>query len=688
MKLYIAEKPSLGRVIAGGLGGGRSGAGHIAGQGWCVTWCFGHLYGMKMPDDYNSKYKRWARPDLPIVPKRFELKPSPKAKEQLGIISRLLKQASSVVNAGDPDREGQLLVDEVLSELRWRGAVQRLWLPALDARTVENALRNLRSNQDYSGLCDAALARSRADWLVGLNMTRAYTLRAGHTLTVGRVQTPTLKLVVDRDAEIENFIPKDFFLLSLPLNHPAGHYRGLWQAHLSPKVLKSDNPDALVDEDRRCLNRALAEQVVKECSHQPGTVTRAQKQSKSEPPKLPYNLSDLQSEASRRFGFGAQKTLDLAQRLYETHKLISYPRTDCRYLSSGQLQETRDTFSALAATDPSFAPLLRGADLERRPRSFADAKVTAHTAMVPTTNRTGGAGGLGRDERSLYDLIRRRYVAQFYPDFTYDQLQVDTLVADEPFLTRARAITENGWRAIDGPKKSASEGEEVSGLLARIQKGDAVRAGEGKLDAKKTTPPPAYTEGTLIRAMANIARVVTDPAAKRLLRESSGIGTEATRASIIENLKKREFLIPKGKFLHSGPEARELIAKVSPALADPVITAQWEDRMREIEAGKSGLAPFLSGVTKWLGELVKHSDGVQFETRPQSKGARPQGKGGSRGKTNPPTPKMLKFARTLATRNGLKRLPNGVGKTFDACRAFIDAQLENDSGPRRSSGRR
>ena len=669
MKLYIAEKPSMGRVLAQALGGGRNQSGHIAGSGWVVTWCFGHLFGMKMPEDYNQRFKRWSRADLPIIPQRFELKPRQDASAQIGVIRRLLKGATTVVNAGDPDREGQLLVDEVLVELKCTQPVDRLWLPALDSRTVNKALRSMRPNQHYETTYHAALARSRADWLVGLNLTRAYTVRAGRTLTVGRVQTPTLKLVVDRDREIENFVPKDYFVLKVVFRHARGEYTGVWNPTQSGWIKGQQNPDRLVDEERRCLDRKAAEAVLAGVVSQAGAVQRATGDKQRESAPLPFTLSDLQSEASRRFSMGAQQTLNVAQSLYEKHKAISYPRTDCRYLSDGQFSEVSPTFKAIANADPAFAPSLQRADTSRKPRAFQDKRVTAHTAIVPTPHESLRLGALSPDERKIYDLVRRRYVAQFYPDFVYHQLIVATRVGEELFDSRAKAIIDFGWRELENSPAWLEQQRKGDSLPAGITQGDPVTALKGEIEDKKTTPPSHYTEGTLIKTMANIARIVDDPAAKKCLREASGIGTEATRASIIENLKKRGFLDCRGKFLISTPSARELIDKVSPELADPVVTARWEDTMRDIEAGKATLDAFLKGIHRWVGQLVTESDKATFAPPPP--GSKTRFSKGN--KKHPPTKKMIQFAKTLATRKGLKRLPRGVASDFDTCRAFLDA---------------
>ena len=661
-------------MIAQGLGGGRQKDGFIQGSGWVVTWCFGHLFEMCMPDDYDARFKRWTREDLPIVPDTFQLKPRKNARPQIKVIRGLLKDAHEVVNAGDPDREGQLLVDEVLWELRNKKPVSRIWLPALDDKSVQKALSMLTPNENHRGLCHAALARGRADWLVGLNLTRGYTIRAGRTVTVGRVQTPTLNLVVKRDLEIENFVAKDFFTLQAVFKHANGTYAGTWTAKDSPAVQKmGDKADKFFDEEGRCLDKRLTEKILGAIQGKEGCIEKLYDKTQKEPAPLPFSLSDLQSEASRRFGMGAQQTLDTAQSLYEKHKATTYPRTDCRHLSSGQLQEVRSTLQAMATVDATFKPLIDRANPQRKGRAFDDKKVTAHTAIIPTDNPGFRISNLSPQEFKLYDLIRRRYLAQFYPEHLYKELTLTTVVMQEPFFSKAKTTLEEGWKTLfqkESPKNKDAKPEEKELPKGMVQ-GDPVMALKGEVVSKQTTPPARFTEGTLIRAMANIARYVDDERAKKRLRETSGIGTEATRAGIIENLKKRGFLFAKGKSLISSAEGRELIKVVAPPLKDPVTTAQWEDRMLDIESGRVGLGKFVESISDWVTKILELADGAEFQSIPAPHGKK-QGAGRSLKKSNPPTPKMVAFARTLAKQKGLKRLPKGVASDFQTCREFLD----------------
>lgn len=594
--LYIAEKPSLGRTIAVALGGGRSAQGLIQGNGWVVTWCVGHLYEQAMPEDYDAALKKWTRESLPIVPKVWKLKPKKAHRQQIAVIKAQLKQARRVIHCGDPDREGQLLVDEVLEKLRWKGPVERAWLPDLTDRALRRALANRKSNVEYRGLSDAARERSHADWLVGMNLSRAMTLanrQAGGDalISIGRVQTPTLKLVVDRDQLIENFVPKDYFVVRAEFAQHDKHYVGLWQPG-----------EYIADEEGRCLQREKAAAVAAKIKGHAGDIVRIESKEKKEPPPLPFSLNELQQAASKRLGLSAQKTLDVAQVLYERHKLITYPRTDCRYLAAAQHDEASDVFAALA--ENGFSSLLAEADPQCRSRAFNDKKITAHTAIIPTANRSAR---LSREEAALYDMVVHTYLAQFYPDHHYRTTRIETLCEQERFISHGKQITQMGWKALFiSPRKEqeTEKGSDDMPALPVLEKG-SVHCRDAKVEARQTQPPAPYTEGSLIRAMANVARFVEDEKLRKILRENQGIGTEATRAGIIETLKTRCFLQARGKTLLSTPLGRQVIAQIPEQLGNPAITAWWEQQLSEVEQGRVAAAAFESRAINWLNRLLQ-----------------------------------------------------------------------------------
>ena len=454
MRLFIAEKPSLARAIADVLPKPhRKGDGFIeCGNGQVVTWCIGHLLEQAQPDAYDSRYARWNLADLPIVPEKWQLQPRPSVTKQLNVIKRFLHEASEIVHAGDPDREGQLLVDEVLDYLQLapekRQQVQRCLINDLNPQAVERAIDRLRSNSEFVPLCVSALARARADWLYGINMTRAYTIlgrNAGYqgVLSVGRVQTPVLGLVVRRDEEIENFVAKDFFEVKAHIVTPADErFTAIWQP--------SEACEPYQDEEGRLLHRPLAEHVVNRISGQPAIVTSYNDKRESESAPLPFSLSALQIEAAKRFGLSAQNVLDICQKLYETHKLITYPRSDCRYLPEEHFAGRHAVMNAISVHAPDLLPQ-SVVDPDIRNRCWDDKKVDAHHAIIPTARSS--AINLTENEAKVYNLIARQYLMQFCPDAVFRKCVIELDIAKGKFVTKARFLAEAGWRTLLGSKE-------------------------------------------------------------------------------------------------------------------------------------------------------------------------------------------------------------------------------------------
>ncbi len=666
--LYIAEKPSLGRTISQALGGGRPDQGMILGNGWVVTWCIGHLYEQAMPEDYDSALKKWNRESLPIVPDIWKLKPKKEYRQQIAIIKALLNKATLVIHCGDPDREGQLLVDEVLEKQRWKGPVERAWLPDLTDAALKRALSHRKSNSDYRGLGDAARERSHADWLVGMNLSRAMTLanqQAGGDalISIGRVQTPTLKLVVDRDQLIENFVPKDYFVVLANFVQRSMGYLGVWQPG-----------EHLADEEGRCLRREDADAVAAKVRGESGKIVRIDVKAKKEPPPLPFSLNELQQSASKRLSLSAQRTLDIAQALYERHKLITYPRTDCRYLAAAQHAEAPAVLVALEGN--GFSNLVAEANIKLRSRAFNDKKITAHTAIIPTAN---GAGQLSRDEAALYGMVVHTYLAQFYPDHHYQMTQIETLCQAEKFICKGKQINQIGWKALfpSHGKDGDSGNNTDEPPLPALEKGN-VNCHDARIEAKQTKPPAPYTEGSLIKAMANVARFVEDEKLRKVLRENQGIGTEATRAGIIETLKKRDFLSTKGKTILSTQLGRQVIAQIPEQLGNPAITAWWEQQLTEVEQGRVEPAAFESRAVNWLNRLLQAVDPTRIThpMRSKKRSFKKRHKGRGKGKrkavsSNHPTPKMIAFAEKLASNGGIT-LPKGCKSNFETCKQFLD----------------
>ncbi|HEB93146.1 MAG TPA: DNA topoisomerase III [Gammaproteobacteria bacterium] len=604
--LYLCEKPSQARDIARVLGATRRAEGTLTGKDVIVTWCIGHLLEMAPPDRYDPALKPWRFDTLPILPDGplggWRMDVTPRGKKQFAVIQSGLKRAGRVVIATDADREGEVIAREILERCHWQGPISRLWLSALDDASIRKALKALRPGDATEPLYQAGLARARADWLVGMNLTRAYTLRERHRggddlLSVGRVQTPTLKLVVDRDRAIEQFKPVPYFVLIGRFSTPSGAFRATWAP--DPATTRH------VDAEGRCLDQRLVEDVARrllsrQADGQPGRIDTAQTERRQEPPPLPFSLSSLQQTASKRWGLSPQKVLDAAQSLYETHKATTYPRTDCNYLPFSQHGEAGNILASLAQSDPRLTPLAQRADATLRSRCWNDKKITAHHAIIPTA-AVVDVQALSDVEFKLYDIIRRHYLAQFYPPCEYDQTVIEVLMDGERFRTTGRVPRVEGWRAVLGG--AAAPGDKEASLPA-VEAGQPARLDHTEIENKTTKPPPRFTEGTLIQAMKTVGRTVTDPRLKAVLKETAGIGTEATRASILETLIERAYLVRQKKNLVSTPLGRALIDAVPDTVKDPATTAVWEQQLDAIARGKGDLAGFVQAQAAQIQQLI------------------------------------------------------------------------------------
>ena len=593
MRLFIAEKPNLGKAIARGLGGGRTEQGCIRCGDNIVTWCFGHLLEPAYPEAYCPEYAQWRREHLPIIPSSWKYVVKRTSKAQLDTIGKLLRDAASVVHAGDPDREGQLLVDEVLEHFRYRGPVFRIWLPSLDDRSVSIALGNITDNAANAPLRDAARARMMADWLVGINATRALTITGrenGRTevLSLGRVQTPTLALVVARDREISHFKPSDYFVLRASIIHPHGE--------CSVTFVPSDSQDGL-DSSGRLVDLAQVAAVLESVNGKEGTVLESLREKKTRPAPLPHCLSSLQKSASARLGMSAKRVLDVAQSLYEK-KLTTYPRTDCRYLPEEQHGEAASILSSLAGVS-GLEQLAGKADSSLKSTVWNTKKITAHHAIIPTGEP---AESLAGEERALFLLIATAYCLQFHPPMRYEAQKIAVALGNTRWEASGRRLLEAGWTALSRDDDDSDEQEQE--LLPLMEQGDAVRCRNAESVRKKTSPPSRFSEGSLIDAMAHVHLLVKDGQAKATLKESKGLGTEATRANIIETLKERGYLVAEKKSIVSTPLGQEIIDLTPPALKDPITTAAWEDQLEAIAQGKGNLDAFLSEQKRLLPTLL------------------------------------------------------------------------------------
>lgn len=604
MRLFIAEKPSLGEAIAQCLPGerqkhrGKKGPTHISvGDGAVVTWCFGHIYELFEPEEYDEKLARWDLEALPIIPKVWRLRPKSDAKEQIKVIKELIGKASEVINAGDPDREGQLLVDEVLEELGCKKPVRRLWLNATDEKSVKKALSEIKDNREFKNLKDSAQARSWGDWLVGINATRKMTLlgrAAGMDgiLSVGRVQTPTLALVVGRDQAIKDFMPKDFFAVRAHILAEGKSFRARW---IPSEALP-------LDESGRLLDKAIAIGVASKLTRKPAVVSLFESKEKLESQPLCYSLDKLQMACNKKLGLSAQETLEIAQALYE-EKLTSYPRTDCGYLPESQLGEAARVLAGLA---PLYQAEVSNADLQIKSLSWNDKKVTAHHGIIPT----GVTSSLAGKKLDVFDLIVRQYLAQFYPLARYLDSVIEFDCEKEKLIAKGRVPLDLGWKALfkaDAAAEDEEKSDEESESLPLLKSGQALHCERAEVLEKKTTPPARFTESLLLSAMLNIHQFEDDPEIKKRLKEAAGIGTPATRSSIIETLKKRGFIEERKKSLVSTEKAQQLISVLPVHMKSPGLTAIFEQMLEAIAAGESTKEAFLEKQTAFVTKFV-HSD--------------------------------------------------------------------------------
>jgi DNA topoisomerase-3 len=619
--LYICEKPSQAKDIASELGVVSRGDGFIQCRAGVVTWCFGHLLEMSSPDQYDSRYKLWSFESLPILPAHWALQVKPSAAKQFNVIKRLLGQASHVIIATDADREGEMIAREILGKVGYSGSIERLWLSALDPVSIRKALSTLRKDDETRPLYHAGLGRSRADWLIGMNLTRAYTVlsrqRGGHdVVSIGRVQTPTLNLVVMRDREIEEFVPRPYFELQIGCDAEGRTYRARW--------LPGQSADVVIDEDKRCLDRFSAERVIHEIQGQAGTIVHYDRATKEESHPLPFDLSSLQAEASRRFGLDATQTLEAAQSLYETRKAISYPRSDSRYLPLSQFTEASAIISLLQRNDPDWTGRtdLSRIDTSIQSLCWNDTKVTAHHAIIPTQGQFD-IRRLSTPEHQIYELVRLHYLMQFLPRYRYQAIECLTEIAGHSFQSRGRIDIDAGWRALlrKGHLEEKTEEEaELQVLPDNLKTGLTVRCLDQQLIERETKPPARFTSGTLTTAMKNVGRTVENPELRKVLKETSGIGTVATRAAIIEVLLQRGYLAKSGKHLISTEFGRSLIAVLPDVLKDPATTALWEQVLDDIAGGRASLDDFLNKQGGFIRQMIEYLSGQTISLAASSRG--------------------------------------------------------------------
>ena len=612
MRLFIAEKPSLARALAEALGTvvKKDKLSITLSSGDIVCWAAGHILELPTPEVMDPSYKSWNLGQLPIIPSDWKLLPKASCKDLLGNIGRLLKEAKIVVNAGDADREGQLLIDEILEHFKYKGTVLRILVTDMNAAAIHKALDEMRPNHEYKNLSLSAAARQRADWLLGINMTRLFTVttprQRGTVLSVGRVQTPTLALVVERDRQIENFTPTPFFVVKARSVISNGEFVASWK----PK----EDQEGL-DEEGRVVDRGAISKLEKKLAGKVGRVSNFEKKSSLAQPPLPHSLPTLQSEAAKKYDISPADTLKIAQRLYEL-KYTTYPRSDCQYLPESLYENRARVLGVIKKSSPEYEAYNFDADLKSA--AWNTGKIEEHFAIVPTGEMPRN---LSEEERIIFDLIARRYAAQFLPPQEFAVVSIEYDIAEEFFKATSRQCTKEGWHLLYSKEKDGEDDEkEPETRIPDAVTGEPVGIRELMISERKTTPPKRFTESTLLDAMNHIHLYVEDPEVKKILKETSGIGTAATQAKIIETLQQRQFIVKDKKALISTPKGRKLIAEIDDMLRKPDMTALWEQRLGEIQEGKNEIDLFIKDIT----ETVKDITAARAKASPEVRSVAPQ----------------------------------------------------------------
>jgi len=579
MVVCIAEKPSVAQDIARVLGATKRCQGYFEGNGYQVTWTFGHLCGLKSPEEYDDRWKKWTLSTLPMIPEKFgiTLLADSGVRKQFSIIKKLFSSASMIVNCGDAGQEGELIQRWVMQKAQVKCPVKRLWISSLTEESIRRGFRELKPQATYDSLYEAGLARAKGDWLLGMNATRLYTLRYGgkdQLLSIGRVQTPTLALIVNRQKEINAFMPKPYWVL-------VTSYR--------------DCPFEAIE--GKFKDKAEAQQALESIIGKPFLIDSVtQKKGLEAPPQL-YDLTSLQVDSNKRYGYTAETTLNILQSLYE-RKLTTYPRVDTRYLSDDIYPQCPRILSDLSTSFQEAIPL-RNTNLRKSPRVFDSSKVTDHHAIIPTGKLPAGLDDKGK---RIYELVVRRFISAFYDDCSFMTTVVNGHAEGIPFRTSGKVILSKGWKAIIAGKDLEGQEETEKTLPTFVQGEHGVH--EPQLREKETMPPSPYTEATLLRAMETAGKFVEDEQLRNALKQN-GIGRPSSRAGIIETLYKRKYILREKKNLVPTPVGTALIGTIrSELLKSCELTGQWEKKLREIETGRYSPDTFMSELIEQLQVIV------------------------------------------------------------------------------------
>jgi DNA topoisomerase-3 len=607
--LVIAEKPSVGRDLARVLPGAfTKHEGYLEGPEHTVTWAVGHLVQLADPDEYEDRFKKWRMADLPIVPDRFKLVVrDERSKKQMNVVKRLLGNSDidNVINACDAGREGELIFAYLYEKSGSKKPVQRLWLNSMTTQAIKDAFAALRPAAELASLEAAARSRSEADWIVGMNATRAATIRLRSSfdgaVSLGRVQTPTLAILARREQEIRDFKPEPYWIVdaSLATVSDRREYEGRFHSGANPRIKSAE----------------AAAEIVRACEGQTGEITKLEKTERKERAPLLYDLTSLQRDANSRFGFSARRTLAAAQRLYEEHKALTYPRTNSRFITQDMIGDIKP-IAGLVGEQPEYAAgskYVLGLDVLPLGRVVNDAKVTDHHAIIPTRAERHPVDKMNSDDRRIYDLVVKRFLAIFHPDAVFENTRVETTVASHVFRTRGKVMLVPGWRGVYGETADADteRGDDDEGReqqLPKLERGEQTDVEKIGSEEKVTKPPRRYTEGALLAAMETAGKLVDEDELREAMKDS-GIGTPATRAAIIERLLQVAYIERDGRALVVTEKGLNVIRLLGEhALTSPGLTGDWEHRLTNIETGADSREAFMGDIVKFTEATVAELD--------------------------------------------------------------------------------
>jgi len=580
--LVLAEKPSVGKELAKVLGLRKNIPGGITGDKYTVTWALGHLVTLAEPEAYGDKYKDWNMETLPMLPERMKLKVIPETSKQYKAVKNLLlsPETSSLIIATDAGREGELVARWIIEKAGFKKPIKRLWISSQTEKAIKDGFKNLKDGRDYLSLYASAQARAEADWYVGLNVTRALTVKHNAQLSAGRVQTPTLALITAREEEIRKFVPRDYWNVRADVGSFFVTYR---------------------DEKGQTgiFNREKAEEIAEKIKGKAFSVSEVRVTGGKTPPPMLYDLTELQRDANKLYGFSAKQTLNIMQSLYEHHKALSYPRTDSRYLTDDIVPTLGERLKAVSSGDfgKAVAEITRNR-MKINPSCVNNKKVSDHHAIIPTEQAVS-MFSLSAEERKIYNLVVKRFLICFYPDYEFNKITAYLKCGELSFAASGREVVKNGWRAMGESEDESEAGEQK---LPKITKGQTLKCEAVQIKAMKTTPPPRYTEASLLSVMENPGAYIKDSKMKEFI--GGGLGTPATRADIIEKLFNTFYIEKRGKEIFPTSKGIQLIKLVPSDLREPLLTAKWESRLTEIKEGKLKKDIFISDIKNYSSALV------------------------------------------------------------------------------------